>query len=144
MKKAAAVMIAAVLVLTAGAVNAFSAEYHRGQRYIDLNNDGICDNQAAGYGGRCFIDNDGDGVCDYYGTRCYNDCAEGYYCQGTGCASGCFIDNDGDGICDYYGTGLGMAYGRNSQNGQNGQNSQNGCNGQNMYSHHGRGNCHNR
>jgi len=58
--------------------------------YVDLDNDGVCDNYGTGNGtggqGSCagYVDADGDGVCDNYGA-------------GQGSRSG-YVDADGDGI----------------------------------------------
>ena len=71
--------------------------------YVDLDNDGVCDN----YGGQgsCagYVDADGDGVCDNYGA-------------GQGSRSG-YVDADGDGICDNYGNGYGCGNGQGNGNG---------------------------
>lgn len=69
--------------------------------FIDSNNDGICDNYAAGvctqhgnhHMGGNFIDNNNDGICD--------NCADGVCTQhGYHHISGNFIDENNDGICD--------------------------------------------
>ena len=71
--------------------------------YVDKNNDGVCDNFAAGRrGGRGanFVDKNNDGVCDNRGTGRY---------QGRGPN---FVDKNNDGICDHRqdGTGRGQGY----------------------------------
>lgn len=88
------------------AANAQSSALHY---FIDINNDGICDNCSVGIclpNGLCsncyhgygnFFDNNGDGICD--------NCANGVCRQhGIGYGyyniNGNFIDNNNDGICD--------------------------------------------
>ena len=77
--------------------------------YVDLDNDGVCDNYGTGNGtggqGSCagYVDADGDGVCDNYGA-------------GQGSRSG-YVDADGDGICDNYGNGYGCGNGQGNGNG---------------------------
>ncbi len=61
-------------------------------RFVDTNNDGICDN---------FIDNNNDGICDNrpnYGPK------RGMNINGSGerLRIRTFVDNDNDGICDNY------------------------------------------
>ena len=93
MKKTAAVIITAALVVTLGGTTAFAfgrsgqtgsqnsvarSAYTRynqysectycggsGHRFTDADGDGVCDNYAAG-SGIYRNDADGDGVCDYY------------------------------------------------------------------------------
>ena len=73
--------------------------------YVDLDNDGVCDNYGTGNGtgGPGYVDADGDGVCDNYGA-------------GQGSRSG-YVDADGDGICDNYGNGYGCGNGQGNGNG---------------------------
>lgn len=101
MKKLFYAAIAAILVLSVGAVGVFAAVSDaNGKNYIDTDNDGVCDACLAG-------DEDGDGICD--------DCPNGGVRpqDGTGKRSGnCaanrraenrgvgFVDSDGDGISD--------------------------------------------
>lgn len=74
--------------------------------YVDADNDGVCDNYAAGtcaQGGhhRGFVDadNDGIGVCDNYASGA---CAG----QGNGRGQGAgYVDADGNGTCDNYEAG---------------------------------------
>ncbi len=81
-KKTAVGVMAAAMVITIGATSAFAAGsgYGRncdgtgsGYRYVDADNDGVCDNRGMGGSsengrGRNFADADGDGVCDNNGT----------------------------------------------------------------------------
>ena len=72
MKKLLSGVIISALVITAGTVSAFA--YHGTQNqiykfnkitnYVDLNNDGICDNKYNCGKGLYFIDANGDGICD--------------------------------------------------------------------------------
>lgn len=79
MKKILAVVMAVLLMLTAGTVGVFAARGNKGAGFVDENNDGICDNQGKNVS---FVDSDGDGACD------------------NGIQSPGYIDDDGDGICD--------------------------------------------
>lgn len=98
MKKIAAGIAAAALIVTIGGISVFAAGYGRqgsgsctwGSQcaYTDSDGDGICDNRAAacsgtdtcGYGtcdntqaGCNYTDSDGDGICDNRETGCEND-----------------------------------------------------------------------
>ena len=83
-------ILAGAIVVNLGGVGAFSASAASANRYVDLNNDGICDNRAAG------------AVClrDGTGIQCGPSCG----LQGAN-----FKDEDGDGICDNIGTQPGSA-----------------------------------
>ncbi len=67
--------------------------------YVDLDNDGVCDNYGIGNGtggqGSCagYVDADGDGVVRQLRRT------------GQGSRSG-YVDADGDGVCDNYGNGM--------------------------------------
>ena len=84
--------------------------------YVDLDNDGVCDNYGTGNGtggqGSCpgYADADGNGVCDNYANGCGNGRGSGYGCgNGNGGGAG-YVDADGDGICDNYGAGNGRGH----------------------------------
>lgn len=86
--------------------------------YVDLDNDGVCDNYGTGNGtggqGSCagYVDADGNGVCDNYANGCGNGRGSGYGCgngNGNGGGAG-YVDADGDGICDNYGAGNGRGH----------------------------------
>jgi|WetSurMetagenome_2_1015567.scaffolds.fasta_scaffold600860_1 hypothetical protein len=67
-----------------------------GRSFVDKNNDGLCDNYAAGRkgsNGRNFIDKNKDGICDNVGYR-------GKNVKGRN-----FVDKNNDGICDSHGNG---------------------------------------
>ena len=54
--------------------------------YVDLDNDGVCDNYADGQAGCIgYIDADNNGVCDNYGTGAHHGCGAG---NGTGTGNG--------------------------------------------------------
>ncbi|MEA1895281.1 MAG: hypothetical protein U9N36_08810 [Euryarchaeota archaeon] len=81
-----------IVALVALSIGVAAAQYGQGggaggDRYVDNNGDGMCDNIGNCTG---FVDGDGDGVCDNLG-----DCG-----RGCGCGGRNFIDNDGDGVCD--------------------------------------------
>jgi hypothetical protein len=64
------------------------------QKFVDLDGDGICDNQVMGLhrgSGKAFVDADHDGVCD--------DCGGKGKCLSRGQAKG-LTDADGNGIKD--------------------------------------------
>ena len=86
--------------------------------YVDLDNDGVCDNYGTGNGtggqGSCagYVDADGDGVCDNYGAGygCGNGQGNGNgYGPGNGNGAG-YVDADNDGVCDNYGAGNGRGH----------------------------------
>ena len=85
--------------------------------YVDADNDGVCDNYAAGtcaQGGhhRGYVDADNDGVCDNYASGA---CAGQGNCRGQGAG---YVDADGNGTCDNYeagtcpGNGAGHGHGQ--------------------------------
>lgn len=106
------------VVLSLGATNAF-ALCHTSRRnftdadsnicnFVDLDNDGICDNCGipcqcgticAGNGGN-YVDADGDGICDHHADGLGWGCGRGNASRG-GCGRN-YTDTDGDGICDNY------------------------------------------
>lgn len=133
MKKIVLKVCTVAVVLSLGATSAFAARPAAGRCFIgtdsgvcgfvDLDNDGICDNcgiscpcgAACAECGRGCVDADGDGVCDHYAAG-----------QGRGCGrrnaphGGCgrnYVDADGDGVCDNYST----APGRRGGNGARGR-----------------------
>ncbi len=92
MKRAFALLMAGMLVLTMGGMGAAAAGRHgqgRGKAdcaWVDENGDGICDNRGPGKG-QHWVDEDGDGICDNRGSG-----KEQHW-----------VDEDGDGICDNWG-----------------------------------------
>lgn len=102
----AAVMVVSIeaTALAAGPVSGWRGGHGGGHHgggcgggYVDVDQDGVCDNRVS-YQGICpgcpgggFVDEDGDGVCDACGSY------SGICLDGTG---RCFADGDGDGICD--------------------------------------------
>ena len=101
MKKFLAIIVTALIILTAIAVPTFA--YGRGQQtnYVDTNKDGVCDNRNASCKAQdCanknanFVDSDKDGICD-------NRPASGKSQSKTNSNKGSnFIDADKNGICD--------------------------------------------
>lgn len=115
----AAVVCSIALVASLGTATAFAAQ--NGRRYVDANNDGICDNggMCARYNGnKNFIDTDKDGVCDNLGTGTgagnFTDTDGDGVCDNLGTGIGAFVDADGDGVCDNAGSGMQKRQGRNS------------------------------
>ena len=87
-----------IVALVALSVGVAAAQYGQGSgadgaRYVDDDDDGICDNLGTCPGS---VDADGDGVCDNLG-----DCGRGR--GGCGCGDMEFVDEDGDGVCDNIG-----------------------------------------
>lgn len=49
--------------------------------YVDLNNDGICDNSVSCANGQFFVDSNNDGICDNYNFKtCGNRSGRGRGC----------------------------------------------------------------
>lgn len=100
MRKVFLGVLAAVIMLSAGADTAFAAGPRGGRCFVDADGDGICDVCGANYGscltgeGTAFADADGDGICD--------NCGLYHWC---GMGGGNYIDADGDGVCDNYVSG---------------------------------------
>ena len=107
MKKAAAVIIAAALIITLGGttVSAFNRAGQAGSRNTVDQSDGMEYNQYrectyCGEPGHCFVDSDGNGICDRRTSditdagTCYNGAnstsaagypgGSAYHCDGTG------------------------------------------------------------
>ena len=80
-------------------------------RYVDANDDGICDNRGTG---ACrYVDANGDGVCDNRGTGAcrYADTNGDGVCDTCGNGACHYVDADGDGVCDNYGQYAGTGNG---------------------------------
>lgn len=92
MNRAFVTILALVLVVAIAATTVFAAEYSRGKRFADADNNGICDNQATNCvnsnicvsknencGGKqencnnTFVDADNNGVCDNKNEICINE-----------------------------------------------------------------------
>ena len=105
------ILIVALVAISTGVA---AAQYGQGggagsAKYVDDNNDGICDNIGDRPG---FVDADGDGVCD-------NNCGLGR--GGCGCGgNGNFVDEDDDGVCDNSGINGRDSDGDGIPNGQDG------------------------
>lgn len=78
-------------------------------KFVDSNNDGICDNREAkpckGVKGANFVDANGDGICDHRGDE--NSC-KGKQCCGKGKGNGC---------CKGQGNGCGKGMGHQHRHG---------------------------
>lgn len=103
MKKILAIIITALVLVTAIAVPAMAARNARQASFVDADNDGICDNRAEscpaqnenrGCKGAGYTDADNDGICDNRSESCPAQ-NEGRGCKGAG-----YTDADNDGICD--------------------------------------------
>ena len=81
-------MIAVILIvaLVTTSIGVVAARYGQGTlaRYVDADNDGVCDNRGIGGPGpicggcgRYFVDADGDGVCDNIGINGRDDDGDG-------------------------------------------------------------------
>jgi len=127
------ILIMAALILTVAFTSESYAQNGKGSKkaprtnWIDLNNDGICDNYTGspkmnkGTTRPNFVDANGDGICDNAATGT---------CTGTQGVN--FVDENGDGVCDNAGsatrkraqdgtgTGTGSANGRRGGNGNGG------------------------
>ena len=90
MKKVFLGILAAAILVSAGATASLAAGAGSGRRVVDANDDGVCDYADSGC---VYVDADGDGICD----RADDDCA--------------YTDADGDGVCDHYVSGHGRGYG---------------------------------
>ena len=101
-KLVAGILIAALVATSIGVA---AARYgpENGSRYVDADNDGVCDNIGERPG---FVDENGDGVCDNQGSR------------GFGGYGRNFVDADGDGICDNFGINGRDSDGDGKQNGK--------------------------
>ena len=128
MKKILALILAALLIMSAGTIGVFAAKGSFGKGFTDADEDGICDNavnpssfideNADGIcdnrknnlcsqpqkpeKGKGFADADEDGVCDNF-DACNGQSEERRQCKGNGQGKGLgrgFTDADGDGSCD--------------------------------------------
>ncbi len=83
MKKAAAGILTAAVILSAGATSALAAGHGRGRNFTDTNGDGICDHAASS----CrYEDENQDGVCD---LRMNRTCEGHAHSQRNGCRRNC-------------------------------------------------------
>lgn len=106
MKKAFLGILAVAILVSAGATASLAAGVGSGRRFVDANDDGVCDYADSGC---AYVDADGDGVCDY---------------ADDGCA---YVDADGDGVCDHYVSGQGRGYGWGHGHGQGHHRQGRGC-----------------
>lgn len=91
-KKILAIVVAAVSVVSIGAISSFAAGsgYESKKNFSDTNQDGICDY----VGEDChYLDTDNNGICDNYGTCQNNSISQANHCKN-------YVDADNNGICD--------------------------------------------
>lgn len=74
MKKVFLGILAAAILVSAGATASLAANMGSGCRFVDANGDGICDYADDGC---AYVDADNDGICDHYVSS-----------QGRGCGYG--------------------------------------------------------
>lgn len=88
MKKAFLGILAAAILVSAGATASLAAGVGSGRRFVDANDDGVCDYADSGC---AYVDADGDGVCDHYvsgqgrGYGWGHGHGQGHHRQGRGC-----------------------------------------------------------
>lgn len=63
MKKVFLGILAAAILVSAGATASLAAGAGSGRRFVDANDDGVCDYADSGC---AYVDADGDGICDHY------------------------------------------------------------------------------
>ena len=76
----------------------------RAYKFVDANNDGICDN-CNDYNHQYFVDENGDRICDNLNNRhLFNDENKDGVCDDCNRANhgSKFVDSDSDGICDSF------------------------------------------
>lgn len=90
MKKVFLGILAAAILVSAGATASLAAGVGSGRRFVDANDDGVCDYADDGC---AYTDADGDGVCDHYVSEQGRGCGygwghshgQGHHRQGRGC-----------------------------------------------------------
>lgn len=88
MKKVFLGILAAAILVSAGATASLAANVGSGRRFVDANDDGVCDYADSGC---AYVDADGDGVCDHYvsgqgrGYGWGHGHGQGHHRQGRGC-----------------------------------------------------------
>lgn len=90
MKKVFLGILAAAILVSAGATASLAAGVGSGRRFVDANDDGVCDYADSGC---AYVDADGDGVCDHYVSEQGRGCGygwghghgQGHHRQGRGC-----------------------------------------------------------
>lgn len=63
MKKVFLGILAAAILVSADATASLAAGAGSGRRFVDANDDGVCDYADSGC---AYVDADGDGICDHY------------------------------------------------------------------------------
>lgn len=101
-KKTMLGIFAAGMVLFIGTAMAFAGSHRGGGHHRNIGNDGICGNRSVcaeenfcqNINGKRFMDTNNDGICDNCNTDS-RDCRCGRGCNGQN-----YTDVDNDGICD--------------------------------------------
>lgn len=73
-KKAAVGILTAIVILSIGGISTFATEKEDDRNFVDIDNDGVCDNCGmesifCKECGRDFVDADNNGVCHKHVTR---------------------------------------------------------------------------
>lgn len=90
MKKVFLGILAAAILVSAGATASLAANVGNGRCFVDADGDGVCDRADNGC---AYVDADGDGVCDHYVSGQGRGCGygwghgpgQGHHRQGRGC-----------------------------------------------------------
>lgn len=90
MKKVFLGILAAAILVSAGATASLAANVGNGRCFVDADGDGVCDYTDSGC---AYVDADGDGVCDHYVSGQGRGCGygwghghgQGHHRQGRGC-----------------------------------------------------------
>lgn len=91
MKKVFLGILAAAILVSAGATASLAASVGGGRRFVDVDDNGVCDYADSGC---AYADADGDGVCDYHVSGQSRGRSHGWghghgHRQGRGFHSGC-------------------------------------------------------
>lgn len=146
MKKFFGLILTLALLLSVGVPTAYAcAGRHHGWqtacRFVDANEDGVCDN-CRGDCRKAAVDQNNDGICDHCGEDC-----DGHWIDMDGdgvcdhCGETCHRqDADGDGVCDNHGQVCGQNFVDANQNGICDNRAANACPRQQVTEgHHGMG-----
>lgn len=88
MKKVFLGILAAAILVSAGATASLAANVGNGRCFVDADGDGVCDYTDSGC---AYVDADGDGVCDHYVSGQGRGCGwghghgQGHHRQSRGC-----------------------------------------------------------
>lgn len=116
MKKLFSLILTLALLLSVGVPTAYACGGHHGRkqtacRFVDANQDGVCDT-CRGDCKKAAVDQNNDGICDHCGENC-----NGHWADENGdgvcddCGQNCHKqDADGDGLCDHHGENCGQNF----------------------------------